>query len=66
MMDHISYGKVRLYQGVLIPYQSYHANYACLYGRVAMSDGDGTASSTQVLAVRCAWVHVAVSSHVRY
>jgi hypothetical protein len=45
-MDHKSYGKGRLYQGVLILHQSYHGDYAYLGGRVAVSDGDGTTFST--------------------
>jgi hypothetical protein len=65
-MDHISYGKVCLYQGVLIPCQSYHGDYACPYGIVAKSDNDGTASSTQVPAIRCVWLLVAMSCHARY
>jgi hypothetical protein len=52
---------VRLYQGVLIPCQSYHDDYVCPDGRVAMSDGDGMTFSTQVHDVKYAWVSVAVS-----
>jgi hypothetical protein len=52
-MDRISYGKVRLYQGVLIPCQSYHGDYAYPCGRVAMSNNDGMTSSTQEPIVRC-------------
>jgi hypothetical protein len=65
-MDRITYGKPHLYQDVLIQCQSYYGDYACPYGRVAMSDGDGTTSSTQVPAVRCVWVPVAMSCHGRH
>jgi hypothetical protein len=60
-MGRISYGETRLYQGVFIPWQSYHGDYACPCGRVAMSDDDGMTSSTQVLDVRHVWVPVATS-----
>jgi hypothetical protein len=60
-MDHFSYGKVRLYQGVLILCQSYHGDYACACGGVTISNSDRTVSSTQVSAVRCKWVLVATS-----
>jgi hypothetical protein len=62
-MDRISYGKPRLYQGMLIQYQSYHDDYASPHGRVAISDGDGMTSITQVLVVRCTWLPVVVSCH---
>jgi hypothetical protein len=45
-MDRNSYGKVHLYQGVLIPHQSYHGDYVYPGDRVAMSDDDGTTFST--------------------
>jgi hypothetical protein len=45
---------------MLILCQSYHDDYAYTCGRVAMSDSDGIASSTQVPTIRCAWVPVAV------
>jgi hypothetical protein len=53
-------------RGELIWCQSYHGNYVCSCARVAMLDGDGTTSSTQVPVVRCAWVHVGVSCHARH
>jgi hypothetical protein len=65
-MDCISYGKVHLYQGVLILCQSYHGDYACPYSSVAMLDSDGMSSNTQVPAVRCVWVPLAVSTCVRH
>jgi hypothetical protein len=40
-MDHNSYGKVHLYQGVLIPCQSYHDDHLHPDGRVVVLDGDG-------------------------
>jgi hypothetical protein len=45
-MDRISHGKVCLYQDMLIPHQSYHGDYVYPFDRVAISDDDGTASST--------------------
>jgi hypothetical protein len=45
---------VRLYQSVLIQ---------CPCGRVAISDSDGRASSTQVPIVMCMWVPVVMSCH---
>jgi hypothetical protein len=64
-MDQILGGKARLYQGKLIQCQSYHGDYACSSGGLAMSDGDGMDSSTQVFDVRCAWVLMAMSCHAR-
>jgi hypothetical protein len=58
--------KAHLYQGVLIPCQSYHGDYAYPCGRVAMSDSDRTAFSTQLLVVRCTWVPLVVSCRVRH
>jgi hypothetical protein len=58
-MDRIPYGEVRFYQGKVIQCQSYHGDYACSYGGVAMSGGDGVDSNTQVPIVMCAWVLVA-------
>jgi hypothetical protein len=52
---------VCLYQGVLIPCQSYHDDYACPDGRVAMLDGDRMTFSTQVHAVKYACVSVVMS-----
>jgi hypothetical protein len=43
--------------GGLIRCQSDHDDYACSCGRVAMSGGDGTDSSTRVLVVRCEWLY---------
>jgi hypothetical protein len=65
-MDRISYGKGHLYQGVLILHQSYHGDYVYPCGRVAMSDGDATASNTKVPTIRCVWEAAAVSCHVRH
>jgi hypothetical protein len=61
MMDWIPYGEAHFYQGKLIQYQSYHADYACSYGGVSMSSGDGMDSNIQVLAVRHVWAPVAMS-----
>jgi hypothetical protein len=60
-MDRISYGEAHLYQSELIQCQSYRVNYACSYGGVAMSGVDGIYFSTQVPAIRCVWVPVAMS-----
>jgi hypothetical protein len=65
-MDHNSYGKVCLYQGVLIPCQSYHYDYVYPNGRVAVLDGDGMTFSNRVPAVRCTWVPVAMAYCVRH
>jgi hypothetical protein len=65
-MDRISYEKAHMYQGMLILYQSCHVDCAYPCGRVAMSDGDGTTSSTQVPTVKCTWVPVAVSCCARH
>jgi hypothetical protein len=34
----ILYGEAHFYLGMLILCQSYHGDYACILGRVAMSD----------------------------
>jgi hypothetical protein len=60
-MDWIPYGEVRFYQGEFIRCQSYHGDYACSCGGVAISSADGMDFSTQVLAVRCVWMPVALS-----
>jgi hypothetical protein len=65
-MGWITYEDARFYQGELIRCQSYHDDYACFCGGVAMSGGDGTTSSTQVLAVRCVWPPVAMCCHARH
>jgi hypothetical protein len=65
-MDRISYAEIRFYHDVLIPCQSYHDDYVCLRGRVAMSDGDGTTFNTQVPTVRRTWMHVAMFSSIRH
>jgi hypothetical protein len=65
-MDHKSYGKVHLYQAVLILHQSYHGDYAYPGGRVAISNDDGMTFDTQVPAGRCTWVHVAVFCLARH
>jgi hypothetical protein len=46
---------------MLILRQSYHGNYACILGRVAMSDDNGMNSTTRVHAARHVWVPVATS-----
>jgi hypothetical protein len=58
--------KMHLYQGMLIPRQSYHNDYAYPSGRISMLDGDGMTSNTQVPAVRCTWVPMPVSCHARH
>jgi hypothetical protein len=63
-VDRFSYREARLYQGELIRCQRDHDDYACSYGGVAVSDGDGMGSSTQVPVVRHAWVPVVTSGHV--
>jgi hypothetical protein len=65
LCDRIIHGEARFYQGVLILYQSYHGDYACLLGRAAMSDNDGMDSTTRVHAVRRAWALVATSCHAQ-
>jgi hypothetical protein len=40
-MDCNSYGKVLLYQGVLIPRLSYHGDYVYPGGRAIVLDDDG-------------------------
>jgi hypothetical protein len=50
MRDRILRGEARFYQGVLIQRQSYHDDYECSFGRVAMSGGDGMDFSTRVPA----------------
>jgi hypothetical protein len=51
---------------VLILCQSYHDDYVYPDGRVVVSDGDGMAFSTQVSAIRCMWVLVAMYCWVMY
>jgi hypothetical protein len=65
-MERTSQGKPCLYHGMLIQWQSYLGHYPCPCGRVAMSDGDGMASSTQILVVGCTWVFVAMSCCARH
>jgi hypothetical protein len=65
-MDQISYGEDHFYQGELIRCQSYHGDYTCSCGRVAMLGIDGMDSSTRVSIARCAWVHVAMSYRARH
>jgi hypothetical protein len=64
LVDQISYGEVRLYQGELIRCQSDHGDYACSRGGVAMSDGDETNSSIRVSVVSYVWAPVITSCHV--
>jgi hypothetical protein len=47
-MNQILNGEARLYQGVLIQYQSYHNDYVCSYGGVAMLPVMG-----QMLVLEC-------------
>jgi hypothetical protein len=56
--DQILRGEAHFYQGVLIQHQSYHGDYACSFGGVAMSRGNGMDFSTRVPAVRHAWATV--------
>jgi hypothetical protein len=65
-MDRILCGEPRFYQGMIVRCQSYHDDYMCSFGGVAMSSGDETDSSTQVSAARHAWVPVAMSYHARH
>jgi hypothetical protein len=51
MVDRSLYEEVSLYQGELIQRQSDHGDYVCSRG-VAMSDGDGTDSTTRVSAIK--------------
>jgi hypothetical protein len=55
-----------LLQGKLIQRQSHHGDYACSIGGVAMSGDDGMDSSSQIPAVRCTWVPMAMSCHDRH
>jgi hypothetical protein len=65
-MDRNSFGKVRLYQDVLIPRQSYHGDFVYLGSRVVVSDSDDMSFCTQVLVVRCAWAPMAMSCRVKH
>jgi hypothetical protein len=42
-------------EGMILRCQSYHGDYTCTLGRVAMSGSDGMNSCTRVPATRCAW-----------
>jgi hypothetical protein len=53
--------KDRFCQGILIQHQSYHDDYVCSFGGVAMSGGDGMDFSTRVCAARGAWVLAVLS-----
>jgi hypothetical protein len=64
-MDQNPLGEARFYQGVLIRSESYHGDYVCPYGGIAMSGSDGMDSSTQVPVVRYASVPVAMNNHAR-
>jgi hypothetical protein len=64
-MDRILHGETRFYQGMLIQCQSYHCDYVCPRDGAIVSGGDGINSSTQLPAVRSAWVTVALSYHAR-
>jgi hypothetical protein len=50
-----------LLSGVLIQCQSYHGDYACSYGEVAMSGGDEMDSSTQMPVCQA---HMGTSDYV--
>jgi hypothetical protein len=65
-MDRIAYGETRFYQGEIIQCQSYHADYACPCGGVAMSSADRMDFSNQVPTVRFSWAPVAMSYHARH
>jgi hypothetical protein len=58
--------RTRFFQGVLIQCQSYHGDYVCSFGGVAMSGSDGMSSSTQVPAARHMWVPMVMSCRVRH
>jgi hypothetical protein len=58
-MDQILRGEACFYQGIFILHQGYHDDYACFFGGVAMSGGNGMYSSTQVSTIRRAWARVA-------
>jgi hypothetical protein len=47
--------KLAFSEGMLIRRQSYHGDYACTRGRVAMLGGDGRDSCTRVPAARHVW-----------
>jgi hypothetical protein len=40
-MDQILRGEACFYQGIFILHQGYHDDYACSFGGVAMSGGNG-------------------------
>jgi hypothetical protein len=66
MREQIFCGEARFYYGILIYRQSYHGDYVCSLGRVAMSDCDGIDSSVGVLTARHVWVPVATSCRARH
>jgi hypothetical protein len=49
-----------LYQGMLALHWNYYGAYACIPGRVTITDSDGMGPRTQVYAARHAWAPVAV------
>jgi hypothetical protein len=64
-MDQILHGEDHFYESIFIQCQSYHDNYVCSYGGVAMSGGDGTDSGTQVPTIRraCLWPRLVIARH---
>jgi hypothetical protein len=45
LYDRILHEEAHFYQGMLIIRKSYHGDYACILGSVAMSDDDGMDSN---------------------
>jgi hypothetical protein len=65
-MDRIPHGEIHFYLGTLIQCQSYHNDYVCSCGGVAMLGSEGKDRSTQVPAVRCVWVLVSTSYRAKH
>jgi hypothetical protein len=51
---------------MLIERESYHDDYTCSFGRVAMSGGDWTNFSTRVPAANGVWVPAVLSYCTRH